>query len=45
MILLTIDIDTRDHHPFMQSPYTLPLKHNQWVTEGLEISEEAEIIS
>ena len=29
--LLTVDIDTRDHLPAVQKPYTPLLKHTQWV--------------
>ena len=29
--LLAMDIDTADYLPSVQKPYTLPLKHIQWV--------------
>ena len=29
--LLTMDINTGDHLPIAQKPYTLPLKHTHWV--------------
>ena len=40
-----MDIDTRDHPPIAQKPYTLPLKHTQWVHEELEMLEVAGVIS
>ena len=43
--LLTMDIDTGDHPPIVQKPYTLPLKHSQWVHEELGMLEKAGIIS
>ena len=43
--LLTMDIDTGDHCPVAQKPYTLPLKHFQWVHEELEMLKQARIIS
>ena len=42
--LCTMDIDTGYHPPFTQKPYTLPLKHTQWICEELKILEKAEII-
>ena len=42
---LTMATDTGDNHPITQKPYTLPLKHNQWVHEQLEKLEKAGIIS
>ena len=42
--LLTMDIDIRDHPPIAQKPYTLPLKHTQWVHEELEMLAKAGII-
>ena len=43
--LLTMDIDRGVHPPFAQKPYTLPLKHTEWVHEKLEMLEKAGIIS
>ena len=43
--LLTIDIDTGDHPSIPQKPYTLPLKHDQWINEELEMLENAGVIS
>ena len=34
-----------DHAPIAQKPYTLSLKHSEWVCEELEILEKVEIIS
>ena len=43
--LLKMDIDTGDSPPVCQRPYSLPLKHVEWVTKELEILEKAEVIS
>ena len=43
--LIEMDIDTGNSPPVCQKPYTLPLKHNQWVKEELEALEKAGIIS
>ena len=43
--LVTMDIDTGDSPPVCQRPYSLPLKHVEWVTKELEILEKAGIIS
>ena len=43
--LLSMDIDAGDHPPITQKPYTLPLKHTQWVFEELEILEKGGIMS
>ena len=43
--LLTMDIDTGANPPIMQKPYTLTLKHSQWVCEELEMLVKSEIIS
>ena len=32
-----MDIDTGNHPPITQKPYTVPLKHTQWVHEELEM--------
>ena len=43
--LLKMDIDTGDSPPVCQRPYSLPLKHVEWVTKELEILEKAGVIS
>ena len=43
--LLKIDIPTGDSPPITQRPYTLALKHVQWVQEEIEILEKAGIIA
>ena len=43
--LVTMDIDTGDSPPVCQRPYSLPLKHVEWVTKELEILETAGVIS
>ena len=42
--LLEIDIDIGDSPPITQKPYTLPLKHTEWVQRELEILERAGVI-
>ena len=42
--LIKIDIDTGDNPPACQQPYTLPLKHAEWVKKELNILEAAGII-
>ena len=39
--LLEVEIDTSDSLPITQKPYTLPLKHTEWVQRELEILEKA----
>ena len=39
--LLEVEIDTGDSLPITQKPYTLPLKHTEWVQRELEILEKA----
>ena len=39
--LLEVEIDTGDNLPITQKPYTLPLKHTEWVQRELEISRES----
>ena len=39
--LLEVEIDTGDSLPIIQKPYTLPLKHTEWVQRELEILEKA----
>ena len=43
--LVTMDIETGDIPPICQRPYSLPLKHIEWVTKELEILEKAGVIS
>ena len=42
--LLEVEIDTGDSMPITQKPYTLPLKHTEWVQRELEILEKARVI-
>ena len=42
--LVTMDIDTGNSPPVCQKPYSLPLKHVEWVQKGLEILERAGVI-
>ena len=42
--LVKMDIDTRENPPVCQRPYTLPLKHAEWVKKELNILEAAGII-
>ena len=42
--LLEVEIDTGDSLPITQKPYTLPLKHIEWVQRELEILEKAGVI-
>ena len=44
MLLLEVEIDTGDSLPIIQKPYTLPLKHTEWVQRELEILEKAGVI-
>ena len=39
-----MEIDTGDSLPTAQSPYTLPLKHYNWVRQEIEILDKAGII-
>ena len=39
-----MEIDTGDSLPVAQSPYTLPLKHYEWVREEIETLEKAGVI-
>ncbi|MCG8623453.1 MAG: retroviral-like aspartic protease family protein, partial [Proteobacteria bacterium] len=43
--LLTMDIDTGDHPPITQRPYSLALKHVEWVREEIEKLEQAGVIT
>ena len=42
--LLEVEIDIGDSLPITQKPYTLPLKHTEWVQRELEILEKAGVI-
>ena len=42
--LVTMDIETGDSPPVCQKPYSLPLKHVEWVQKELEILERAGVI-
>ena len=43
--LVQMEIDTGDHPPISQRPYTLALKHVEWVRQKLETLEKAKIIT
>ena len=43
--LITMDIDTGDSPPVSSCPYTLALKHHQWVQEEIETLEHAGVIT
>ena len=43
--LTTMDINTGDHPPICQKPYTLDLKHYEWVQKEVEQLERAGIIA
>ena len=42
--LVTMDIDTGDSPPICQKPYTLPLKHYNWVQQEVKTLEHAGVI-
>ena len=42
--LVTMDIETGDNPPICQKPYSLPLKHVEWVQRELEILEKSGVI-
>ena len=42
--LIEMEIDTGDSLPVAQSPYTLPLKHYEWVQKEIETLEKAGVI-
>ena len=42
--LVEMENDTGDSPPITQKPYTLPLKHAEWVQKELEILEKAGVI-
>ena len=39
-----MEIDTGDNLPVAQNPYTLPLKHHEWVRKEIETLEKAGVI-
>ena len=43
-ILVEMEIDTGNHPPIASKPYTLPLKHYDWVQKEIETLERAGII-
>ena len=43
--LITMDIDTGEHPPICQKPYTLALKHYEWVQKEVEQLERMGIIT
>ena len=42
--LIEMEIDTGDSLPIAQNPYTLPLKHHEWVRKEIETLEKAGVI-
>ena len=42
--LIEMEIDTGDSLPVAQNPYTLPLKHHEWVRKEIETLEKAGVI-
>ena len=42
--LIEMEIDTGDSLPVIQNPYTLPLKHHEWVRKEIETLEKAGVI-
>ena len=42
--LIEMEIDTGDSLPVAQNPYTLPLKHYEWVRKEIETLEKAGVI-
>ena len=42
--LIEMEIDTGDSLPIAQNPYTLPLKHHEWVRKEIEMLEKAGVI-
>ena len=43
-MLVEMEIDTGNHPPIASKPYTLPLKHYDWVQKEIETLERAGII-
>ena len=42
--LVTMDVDMGDSPPVCQKPYTLPLKHYNWVQQEIETIEQSGVI-
>ena len=42
--LIEMEIDTGDNLPVTQNPYTLPLRHHEWVRKEIETLEKAGVI-
>ena len=42
--LIEMEIDMGDSLPIAQNPYTLPLKHHEWVRKEIETLEKAGVI-
>ena len=42
--LIEMEIDTGDSLPVVQNPYTLPLKHHEWVRKEIETLKKAGVI-
>ena len=42
--LIEMEIDMGDSLPVTQNPYTLPLKHHEWVRKEIEMLEKAGVI-
>ena len=42
--LIEMEIDTGDNLSVAQNPYTLPLKHHEWVRKEIETLEKAGVI-
>ena len=43
-MLIEMEIDKGDSLPVAQNPYTLPLKHHEWVRKKIETLEKAGVI-
>ena len=43
-MLVEMEIETGNHPPIASKPYTLPLKHHEWVQKEIETLERAGII-
>ena len=43
-MLVEMEMDTGNHPPIASKPYTLPLKHYEWVQKEIETLEKAGII-
>ena len=44
-LLIEMDIDTGNSPPIVSRPYTLPLKHHEWVCKEISTLERAGIIT